>query len=157
MSTPQKRRLSSLAAQKSKLVCMACFLACMAREISSKVIAIWQPIAAFVASGLDHVVANMFFVPTAIFLHTNDISVGLYNWESMIPAVIGNIVGGSLFVGVVCWYLHLAGEDAESVDGLSFEGDAPFDGCSAQPSGVEGSNTSTAAQLDQMRCSSAMA
>ena len=45
------------------LVCLACFLAFMAREYFSKVVAIWWPTFAFVCLGLDHVVANMFFVP----------------------------------------------------------------------------------------------
>lgn len=95
------------------LVCMACFLAGMAREYFSKVIAIWWPTFAFVALGFDHVVANMFFIPIAIFLHDPEITVGYYIWKSMIPALIGNIIGGGLFVGVVYWYLvsPVAAED----------------------------------------------
>lgn len=83
------------------LVCMACFLAYMAREYFSKVVAVWWPTFAFVALGLDHVVANMFFVPTAIWQHDPAINVGYYIWKSMIPALIGNIIGGALFVGKV--------------------------------------------------------
>lgn len=49
------------------LVSMACFFAYMAREYVSKVVAIWWPIFAFVALGLDHVVANMFLVPMSIW------------------------------------------------------------------------------------------
>jgi formate/nitrite transporter FocA (FNT family) len=41
------------------LVCMAAFLACMAKEYFSKVVAIWFPTVAFVCLGFDHVVANM--------------------------------------------------------------------------------------------------
>lgn len=44
------------------LVCLACFLAFSAREFFSKIMAIWWPTFAFVALGLDHVVANMFFI-----------------------------------------------------------------------------------------------
>lgn len=87
------------------LVCLACFLAFMAREYFSKVVAIWWPTFAFVTLGFDHVVANMFFVPLAIFLGSEEITVGYYIWKSMIPALIGNIFGGGLFVGVVYWYL----------------------------------------------------
>ena len=87
------------------LVCLACFLAMMARELFSKVVAIWWPTFAFVCLGLDHVVANMFFVPMSIFLGDPDISVGYYIWKSMIPALIGNIIGGGLFIGVLYWYL----------------------------------------------------
>ena len=43
---------------------------------------------------VDHVVANMFFIPIAIWQDTPDISVGLYIWKGIIPALIGNIIGG---------------------------------------------------------------
>ena len=87
------------------LVCLACFLAYMAREYFSKVVAIWWPTFAFVALGLDHVVANMFFIPLAVWLEDPKITVWYYIWKSMLPALLGNIVGGGLFVAVVFWYL----------------------------------------------------
>lgn len=87
------------------LVCMACFLASMARDYTGKVVAIWWPTFAFVALGFDHVVANMFFIPNAIWQNDPEITVGYYIWKSMIPALIGNIIGGGLFVGVTFWYL----------------------------------------------------
>lgn len=55
--------------------------------------------------GFDHVVANMTFIPLAIFLGDPDISVSFYIWKSLIPALLGNIVGGGLFVGVMYWYM----------------------------------------------------
>lgn len=85
----------------------------MAREYFSKVVAIWWPTFAFVCLGFDHVVANMFFVPMAIFLGSPDITVGYYIWKSMIPALIGNILGGGLFVGVMYWVRHLSLDDDE--------------------------------------------
>lgn len=87
------------------LVCLACFLGFSAREYFSKIAAIWWPVFAFVALGFDHVVANMYFIPTGIWYGTPGLSVGYYIWKSMIPALIGNIVGGGFFVGVVYWYL----------------------------------------------------
>jgi formate/nitrite transporter FocA (FNT family) len=48
------------------LVCMTVFLSISACEISSKIMAIWFPTATFVALALDHVIANMFFVPIRI-------------------------------------------------------------------------------------------
>ena len=71
--------------------------------------AIWWPCFTFVALGLDHVIANMFFIPTAIWYGHPDIGVGLYIWKSLIPTTIGNVVGGGLFVGAVYWYLYLTG------------------------------------------------
>ncbi|KAG9592406.1 Formate/nitrite transporter, partial [Aureobasidium melanogenum] len=79
------------------------------------VCAIWWPVFAFVLLGLDHVVANMFYIPMAIFLHHPDITVGYYIWKSMIPAALGNIVGGSVFVAFVYWYLFLVGDTSEIV------------------------------------------
>jgi hypothetical protein len=55
--------------------------------------------------GFDHVVANMFYSPLGIFVGTPGLSVGHYIAYSMIPALLGNVVGGGLFVGVVYWYL----------------------------------------------------
>jgi NADPH-dependent 2,4-dienoyl-CoA reductase/sulfur reductase-like enzyme len=40
----------------------------------------------------------------------------------MIPALLGNIVGGGLFVGVVYWYLYLSGKDTVVIDGASYGG-----------------------------------
>lgn len=103
--TPEWHMIFLRAIGANWLVCMACFLAMMAREYFSKVMAIWWPTFAFVCLGLDHVVANMFFVPTAIWQDDSMISVSFYIWKSLIPALIGNIVGGALFVGVAYWYL----------------------------------------------------
>ncbi|TKA27169.1 hypothetical protein B0A50_04506 [Salinomyces thailandicus] len=124
------------------LVCLACFLALMAREYFSKVVAIWWPTFAFVTLGFDHVVANMFFIPLAIFLGSPEIGVGYYIWKSMIPALIGNILGGGLFVGVVYWYLYITGDSTPvAVDGSLFGSDTqPLVGQDS----ADGSNDDTA-------------
>lgn len=103
--TPQWHQIFLRAIGANWLVCVACWLAFQARDVASKIAAIWWPVFAFVALGLDHVVANMYFIPLAIFLGSPTISVGYYIWKSMIPALIGNILGGGLFVAVVHWYL----------------------------------------------------
>lgn len=95
------------------LVTMAVFLSISARELISKIVAIWFPVMCFVGLGTDHVIANMFFVPMAIFEGAPQLSVGYYIWKSMMPSLLGNIVGGGLFVGATYWYLHLAGTDVE--------------------------------------------
>jgi formate/nitrite transporter len=81
------------------LVCLACFFGIQGRDLASKVIGIWWPIFAFVSLGFDHVVANMTFIPMAIWLNAPGISVGLYIWKGIIPVLIGNILGGGLFCG----------------------------------------------------------
>ncbi|PQE22511.1 formate nitrite transporter family protein [Rutstroemia sp. NJR-2017a BVV2] len=96
------------------LVCMAVFLAISSREVISKIVSIWFPVMCFVGLGTDHVVANMYFIPLAIFLKAPaPLTVRYYIWKSMIPSLLGNIIGGGLFCGAVYWYLFLA--DGESI------------------------------------------
>lgn len=57
--TPQWHMIFLRGIGANWLVCLACFLAFMAREYFSKVVAIWWPTFAFVCLGFDHVVANM--------------------------------------------------------------------------------------------------
>jgi hypothetical protein len=91
---------------------MAVFLAISSREVISKIVSIWFPVMCFVGLGTDHVIANMYFIPLAIFLGApKPLTVEYYIWKSMIPSLLGNIVGGGLFTGVLYWYLYLAGTD----------------------------------------------
>ncbi|KAI4098827.1 MAG: hypothetical protein L6R37_006281 [Teloschistes peruensis] len=92
------------------------FISISSREIVSKIIAIWWPTCTFVALGLDHVVANMFFIPISIWNAHPDISVPFYIYKSLIPTLLGNIVGGGVFVGAMYWYLYLMGTGAIDVD-----------------------------------------
>jgi formate/nitrite transporter len=87
------------------LVCLAVWMALAADDIGGKVLAIFFPIMAFVAMGFDHVVANMFFLPAAIFAHVPGIGWGdvLNNW---VFAFIGNLVGAAVFVAGAYWYLY---------------------------------------------------
>ncbi|KAI0475574.1 Formate/nitrite transporter [Xylariaceae sp. FL0804] len=93
------------------LVCMAVFLGISAREIFSKIVAIWLPVMTFVALGMDHVVANMYFIPLGIWLGNPEITVGYYIYKSLIPSLIGNIVGGVLFMSLPYWYFYLSGSE----------------------------------------------
>jgi hypothetical protein len=94
------------------LVCMAVFLAVSSREIISKIVSIWFPVMCFVGLGTDHVIANMYFIPLAIFLGAPaPLTVKYYIWKSMIPSLLGNIIGGGVFTGALYWYLYLAGTE----------------------------------------------
>lgn len=82
------------------LVCLAVWLAYAANDIAGKVIGIWFPIMAFVAIGFQHVVANMFIIPAAIFA-------GYFNWIDYLfnfgAVFLGNLIGGAVFVGSFYW------------------------------------------------------
>ena len=87
------------------MVALAMWLAYASKDIASKVLGIWFPVMAFVAMGFEHCVANMFFIPVAIF-HGADISWFDFVVKNLIPATLGNIVGGALFVGTAYWYVY---------------------------------------------------
>jgi formate transporter len=96
------------------LVCLAVWMALGADDIGGKVLAIFFPIMGFVAMGFDHVVANMFFLPAAIFAGVPDIGWGdtIRNW---IFAFLGNFVGAGVFVAGAYYYLY-GRVDREALD-----------------------------------------
>jgi len=91
------------------LVCLAVWMSLAAQSVSGKILAIFFPIMAFVAMGFDHVVANMFFLPAAIWAGVPGIGWGdvLANW---LFAGVGNLVGAVVFVATSYWYLFLRGQ-----------------------------------------------
>lgn len=100
------------------LVCMAVWMALAGRSVVDKAIAIVFPISAFVAAGFEHSIANMFFIPLAMLLQTpENISAGsvMITWpgffNNMLPVVMGNIVGGSVLVGLVYYIIYLRKPD----------------------------------------------
>ena len=106
------------------LVCLAVWLSFSARSASDKILCIIFPITAFIAAGFEHSVANMYFMPIAIFLveygdpeFLSLLNVATQNYESiswgnffinnLLPVTIGNIIGGAGLVGLVYWFVFL--------------------------------------------------
>ena len=108
-------------------VCMAVLMAMAAKDIAGKVWAIFFPILAFVVSGYEHCVANMYYIPAGIFAKANGTYASLamesygystlqldsLNWvnfvvKNLIPVTLGNIVGGMVFVGLPLYLIHQA-------------------------------------------------
>ncbi len=106
-------------------VCMAVLMAAAAKDISGKIWAIFFPILAFVVSGYEHCVANMYYIPAGIFAASNETYVARameaygytaaqladLNWvnlvvKNLIPVTLGNIVGGMVFVGLPLYLIH---------------------------------------------------
>lgn len=87
------------------MVALAMWLAYASKSISGKIMGIWFPVMAFVAMGFEHCVANMFFIPVAMF-YGADITWGDFIVNNLIPATLGNIVGGAVFVGTAYWYIY---------------------------------------------------
>lgn len=106
------------------LVCLAVWLTYSARSVTDKVMAIVPPVAAFVAAGFEHSVANMYFLPLGMMIKQGapatfweDIGKAPADfphitWQgflvnNLLPVTIGNIIGGALLVGVVYWFVYL--------------------------------------------------
>jgi formate/nitrite transporter len=107
------------------LVCLAIWASFSARSTVDRIAVILFPITAFVAAGFEHSVANMYFIPIGLFIKQFDpafaASTGLnlsnLTWSNflasnLLPVTIGNIIGGSLFVGAVYWLVFLRGKRA---------------------------------------------
>lgn len=103
------------------LVCLAVWIAMASKDVVGKIFGIYFPIMAFVASGFEHSVANMYFVPMGILLKSNadvvaaaSLTGKLANltWrgfiiDNLIPVTLGNIVGGAFFVSTLYWAVYL--------------------------------------------------
>jgi len=92
------------------LVCLAVWLAIGGRSLADKVVAMLFPIAAFVAMGFEHSIANWFFLPLGLAVDAHG-AVSISGAGMNIVAVTaGNVVGGTLLVAGVYWVAYLRGE-----------------------------------------------
>lgn len=91
------------------LVCLGVWIAAGAKDFAGKILGMYLPIMGFVAANFEHSVANMFFVPYGLLQQgTFDLAhFGTFAWKNLLPVTIGNIIGGSLLVGALYWYLYL--------------------------------------------------
>jgi formate/nitrite transporter len=103
------------------LVCLAVWLATGGRSVLDKIAAIVFPVSAFVAAGFEHSIANMYFIPMGLVLRQNDevvAAAGLPAREmqtldvrglltNLSASTLGNVIGGSLLVGLVYWFVYL--------------------------------------------------
>jgi formate transporter len=122
------------------LVCLAVYLCFSGRSVTDKILAILFPITAFVALGFEHSIANMYFIPAGLILKQNpqvlaavpDILGGTLDLSrltipgfvlnNLLPVTLGNIIGGTFFVGIIHWFLFLRTPAQEPVRGLITSG-----------------------------------
>lgn len=109
------------------LVCLAVWMTFSARSTIDKIAAIIFPITAFVAAGFEHSIANMYFVPYALFIQALDpafiasiadkvpdlqtLTWSAFFINNLIPVTIGNIIGGAVLVAAVYWSIFLRNKD----------------------------------------------
>ena len=107
------------------MVCMAVWVCFSARNVADKIMTLIFPIAGFVASGFEHLVANMYFIPMGIFLKGNTEVVAAaekmagktldltnLTWKgffvlNQFPVLLGNVFGGVVLAGLAFWFIYL--------------------------------------------------
>jgi len=102
------------------LVCLAVWLCMSGRSVVDKVLAVLFPITAFVASGFEHSIANMYFIPMGLLLKEEPQVVmtagkaasDLVNLnplgfvKNLIPVTTGNVFGGGFMVAAIYWFIY---------------------------------------------------
>ena len=108
----------------NSLVCLAVWLCFSARTTTDKILSIIFPITAFVAAGLEHSIANMYFIPIGLLIKLGapasfwqaigktaadyaNLTWGNFLLANLLPVTIGNIIGGSVMVGLVYWFIYI--------------------------------------------------
>ena len=106
------------------LVCLAVWMTYSARTTVDRIASIILPISAFVAAGFEHSIANMYFIPVALFVKAGapeafwqsigktaadyaDLTWASFVFKNLIPVTLGNIIGGAVLVGAVYWVVYL--------------------------------------------------
>lgn len=102
-------------------VCLAVWMAFAGKTLADKAVAVVGPVALFVATGMEHSIANMFFLPLAVVLKTcgsdaflkgldmakyADITWGNVLFHNILPVTLGNIIGGGLIAGLYQWFAN---------------------------------------------------
>jgi formate transporter FocA len=111
------------------LVCLAIWMSYSGRSTMDKIISVIPPVSAFVAAGFEHCIANIYYVPVAILIKGGapksfwdaiqktpadyaDLTWPNFLMGNLVPATIGNIIGGGLMVGAVYWFVYLRPQKA---------------------------------------------
>jgi formate/nitrite transporter len=106
------------------LVCIAVWMSFAAKDVAGKIIGLFLPVMIFVLCGYEHSVANMYYISAGLLASTNPyyaaaapigehlsaLTWGAMIAKNLIPVTIGNIIGGSLLVGLPYWFVYLRGE-----------------------------------------------
>jgi formate transporter len=106
------------------LVCLSSWMCYSARTAVDKIFTIIPPVTAFVAAGFEHSIANAYFIPIALFIKAGApesfwasigktaadfpaLTWGNFFVGNLVPVTIGNIIGGSIMVAAVYWFVYL--------------------------------------------------
>ncbi len=106
------------------LVCLGVWMSYSARSTTDKIMAVTLPVACFIAAGFEHSVANMYYIPFALFVKNYGdpklfemlgktaadfphLTWGNFFIANLLPVTIGNIIGGAVMVGMIYWFVYI--------------------------------------------------
>ena len=102
-------------------VCLAVWIGTAGKTVVDKVVGILLPIAAFVACGFEHCVANMYFLPMGAVMHACGYGADVAGADALnaagiafnlSAATLGNIVGGAVLVALGYWFIYAKKSEA---------------------------------------------
>lgn len=88
------------------MVSMGVVGAMISTSASGKMMAMWMPIMLFFFMGFEHSIVNMFLFPFSMIMGGGFTITDYLIWNEL-PTVLGNLVGGFVFVGLPLYYTHV--------------------------------------------------
>ena len=105
------------------LVCLAVWGSLAARSVTDKILVVIPPVAAFVAAGFEHSVANFYYLALAWLIHgfaphefwsLSRLDPALFatftiadTLRTQIAVILGNLLGGACLVALIYWLAYL--------------------------------------------------
>lgn len=91
------------------LVCIAVWMSFAGKTVADKILGLFFPIFLFIASGYEHSVADMYYIPAGIFAGggAEGLNWGTFFMSNLLPVTIGNIIGGAVFVGTAYYLIYI--------------------------------------------------
>ncbi|MEJ1938096.1 formate/nitrite transporter family protein, partial [Nostoc sp. NIES-2111] len=114
----------SLGIMCNALVCLAVWMSYSARTTADRILCVVPPVAAFVAAGFEHSIANIYFLAVALLIKSlappafwtaighDAADFDAITWraafvDNLLPVTAGNVVGGAVLVAGVYWFIYL--------------------------------------------------
>ena len=100
--------------------CLGIWVSMGGKELRSIILGLWTPIFLFAVCGLEHCVANMYYITAGLFtsyeygVDNNNLNWGRLFYKNIIPVTLGNIIGGTGLVGAAYWYIYLSEDESKT-------------------------------------------
>jgi formate/nitrite transporter len=98
------------------MVAMGVVLSMVSKSVPGKILAMWMPIMLFFYMGFEHSIVNMFLFPSGLLLGADFTLMDYLIWNEL-PTVLGNLVGGLVFVGLPLYLTYARGNSPRSLAG----------------------------------------